>query len=42
MFLGRERLSASLLGQSAFLRVLAALLVAVLLWLAIRWAVLLP
>lgn len=39
---GRQRFSTSLLGQSAFLRVLAAVLVAVLLWLAIRWAVLLP
>lgn len=39
---GRERFSTSLLGQSAFLRGLAVALVAILLWLAIHWAVLLP
>ncbi len=37
-----ERLSISLLGQSALLRAGGAIVVIALLWLAIRWAILLP
>ncbi|WP_280753877.1 hypothetical protein [Rhizobium leguminosarum] len=37
-----DRPSVSLLGQSAFSRVLGMALVIALLWLAIRWAVVLP
>ncbi len=38
----RDPSSTSLLGQSAFIRMAAVLAVVALLWLAIRWAVLLP
>ncbi|MGO7035533.1 hypothetical protein U8P76_05315 [Rhizobium johnstonii] len=37
-----DRPSVSLLGQSAFSRVIGMALVIALLWLAIHWAVLLP
>lgn len=37
-----ERFASSLLGQSALVRVCGAIAVVVLLWLAIRWAILLP
>ncbi|WP_261334291.1 hypothetical protein [Rhizobium leguminosarum] len=37
-----DRPSVSLLGQSAFARVIGMALVIALLWLAIHWAVLLP
>ncbi|MBB3648536.1 hypothetical protein FHX14_004763 [Rhizobium sp. BK619] len=37
-----DRPSVSLLGQSAFSRVLGISLIVAVLWLAIRWAVLLP
>lgn len=37
-----DRPSVSLLGQSAFSRVIGITLILAVLWLAIRWAVLLP